>query len=171
MWDEIEWNKSWNAHLQGSSNTILPWKLSNRDDTCYEDICKLYANGSVIPEYGLEDKSLLEPIVLIGSSFSVSAISPRWYQVLWLAWQLSVISNSGAHLSSLLPFWPQRLLYALLRSTPVMLSSLLKHPRDVVPVEVLRIVFPRCQPGSLLCFTLVFRSAVTFSWGLPRPPI
>lgn len=63
-----EENKSWNAHLQGSSNTILPWKLSNRDDTCCVDICKLYANNILVPERGLEEGSLLELIVQIGSS-------------------------------------------------------------------------------------------------------
>lgn len=95
-----EWNKSRNAHLQGRSNTILPWKWSSRDDTCSVDICKLYANNNLIPERGPEEGSLLEPIVQVGPSFGVSELAPSWYQVLWLAWQLLVISNSGAHLSS-----------------------------------------------------------------------
>lgn len=84
-------------------------------------------------------------------------ISPGWYRILWLAWQLSVISNSGAHLPSLLPLWPQLLIaLCLAHFRSAVLSSLRKRCRAMELFEFLpKMLFPRCQHGSLLC---LFRS-------------
>lgn len=80
-----EGNKSWSAHLQGSSNTILLWKWSNRCDLCCIDICKFYANDHVMPECGPEEESLMEPSVLL-AHHSECLNQPRRHQILWLAW-------------------------------------------------------------------------------------
>ena len=111
-----EGNKSWSAHLQGSSNTILLWKWSNRCDLCYIDICKFYANNHLMPEYGPEEESLVEPSVLL-AHHSECLSQPQAIPGTLACLALSAVSSTGAHFSSRCPLWLQLLmLWALLTS-------------------------------------------------------
>lgn len=93
-------------------------------------------------------------------------ISPGWYRILWLAWQLSVISNSGAHLPSLLPFWPQLLIALCLAH----FRSAVLQGHGTFWVSTQNAV-PQMSAWLPPLLIQVFKSNVIFSRGLPWPPI
>ena len=170
-----EGNKSWiylGTHLQGSSNTVLLWKWPNGCDLCCIDICKFYANNHLMPECGPEEESFMAPGVLL-AHHSECLNQPRRYQVPWPAWHC-LQQLVQERISPVVPFSGLSSCFA--HFTPDVLSSFLKHARQTpAPGPSCCIsawnTAPSCRPGSLLCFTQLFTSAVALSLGLPWPRI